>query len=428
MRPVLAALLIALVPSVVPAQSNPRYIPFQGAAKGALYVPDTGPAPRVAVLLMHRTSNFLSAPACRELSARGFMVLCMNPRSDNSEALVRWEQNPLDVKAGVEFLRKQPGIAKVVLWGHSGGGATMTFYQDVAEHGPSVCQGPNKLVQCGDELKGLPPADGIVLVDAHPGNPVNILRNLNPAVVTEGDPAKIDPALDPFDPKNGFNPNGPSKYSAEFKARYFKAQSARMNRLIDDAQARMKAIQAGTYRFPDDDAFLVVSGNGARIMEFDPGIHESTLQPRRLLKNDGTVVTEIVHSVRTASTDRDENRSFQGMLFLTLRSFLSANATRSTDALDGIDVCSSNNSVPCHAKGISVPVLVTAMGGHYFIRDNEISYEAVGSADKEYIVIEGATHGLTPCKACEKTPGQYGKATENLFNYVRDWINTRFAK
>jgi hypothetical protein len=256
---------------------------------------------------------------------------------------------------------------------------------------------------------------------------VNIVRNLNPAVTVEGDPLKIDPSLDPFDPTNGFNANGPSKYSEAFKERYFKAQAARMNRLIDDAQARMRLIESGKYRFPDDDAFLVVRGNGARLMEFDPSIHESTLKPRRLLKNDGTIVTEIVHSVRRASTDQDENRSFQGMLFLTLRSFLSANATRATDSMDGIDVCSSNNSVPCHAKGISVPVLVTAMGAHYFLRDNEISFEAVGSADKEYLIIEGATHGLTPCRACETTPGQFGKATENLFNYVRDWINKRFG-
>ena len=36
----------------------------------------------------------------------------------------------------------------------------MTFYQNVAENGVSVCQGPNKLVQCGNELAGLPKADG----------------------------------------------------------------------------------------------------------------------------------------------------------------------------------------------------------------------------------------------------------------------------
>ena len=61
---------------------------------------------------MHRASNFMNTLACAELSKRGFLVLCMNPRSDNNEALVRWETMPLDVKAGVEFLKKQLGSRK----------------------------------------------------------------------------------------------------------------------------------------------------------------------------------------------------------------------------------------------------------------------------------------------------------------------------
>ena len=125
------------------AQSNPHYIQFASvpnAVKGALYSPDPPqPAPHVGILVMHRASNFMNALACPELSKRGFLVLCMNPRSDNNEAAVRWETIPLDVKAGVEFLKKQPGITKLILWGFSGGGLTMSFYQNVAENGPSVC-------------------------------------------------------------------------------------------------------------------------------------------------------------------------------------------------------------------------------------------------------------------------------------------------
>ena len=162
--------LLLITAGVVHAQSNPRYVRFPGvpaSVKGAFYVPDApAQAPHVGIVLMHRTSNFMHALACTELSARGFAVLCMNPRSDNNEAAVRFETIPLDVKAGVEFLKKQPGITRVVLWGWSGGGATMTLYQSVAENGPSVCQGPAKLVQCGNDLAGLPPADGLILVDA----------------------------------------------------------------------------------------------------------------------------------------------------------------------------------------------------------------------------------------------------------------------
>src|SRR5262245_37592919 len=90
------------------AQSNPTYIQFPPAAvKGALYKPDPpAPAPRVGILVVHRTSNVMGSLACTELSKRGYMVLCLNPRSDNNEALVKWDQIALDVKSGVNFLRK----------------------------------------------------------------------------------------------------------------------------------------------------------------------------------------------------------------------------------------------------------------------------------------------------------------------------------
>ncbi|NDA46482.1 MAG: hypothetical protein EBY21_04240, partial [Alphaproteobacteria bacterium] len=122
------------------AQSNPRYIQFQpSATKGALYVPDSGPAPHTAFLTIHRTSNFMNMIGTGELAKRGFMVLGMNPRSDNNEASVNFEEIALDIKQGVEFLRKQAGITKVILIGFSGGGPSTTFYQAVAEKGISYC-------------------------------------------------------------------------------------------------------------------------------------------------------------------------------------------------------------------------------------------------------------------------------------------------
>jgi hypothetical protein len=427
-----AMLILVTGSSISFAQTNPRYIRFPdvpSAVKGALYAPDAPQKPpHVGILVIHRVSNFMNTLACVELSRRGFLVLCMNPRSDNNEALVRWETIPLDVKAGVEFLKKQQGITKIILWGFSGGGPTTTFYQNVAENGPSVCQGPKKLVQCGNELAGLPPADGLILVDAHPGNPVNGIRSINPAVVDDSRPDLINPDLDPFNDKNGYNPKGPSTYSEEFKKKYFRAQAERMNRLIERALAAQRQMKEGHYNYPDDDAFLIVRGDGARLMQLDLSIHAKTEKPRKLLKNDGTIVTEIVKSVRVASPRaRQQNATFEnGTRFLTVKSFLSANAVRGTDSMDGIDHCSSNNSPPCHLPTITVPLLVSAMGAHYFIRDNEIHYELAGSKDKDFVVVEGAEHGQTPCAPCETSPGQYSNSVKNFYDYVRTWINKRF--
>jgi hypothetical protein len=417
------SVIFMLAVSQSPAQSNPVYVQFSpGAVKGALYTPDSGPAPHVGILNMHRTSNRLGHISCRELSARGFMVLCMNPRFDNNEALVNWETVALDVRSGVNFLKAQPGITKVLLLGGSGGGPSLSFYQAVAENGPSYCQGPNKLVQCGNNLAGLPPADGIIFRDAHPGNPVNGVRSINPAVVSEQRPDLLNPTLDPFNPDNGYNPDGASVYSEEFKQQYFAAQAARMNKLIDTALKRLSQIG------DDDDIFLVPRGDGARLMQLDPSIHHSTISPQKLLKNDGTIVTQIVESVRLPNPElAQQNATFNnGTRLLTVRSFLSANATRGTNSMDGVDWCSTNNSTVCAVQAISVPMLVVAMGAHYFIRDNEMHYELAASVDKDFIVIEGATHGITPCVPCEQFPGQYSNTVENFFNYVAEWINARF--
>jgi len=422
-------LLFALIATRGLAQSHPVYIQFSpSVVKGALYKPDSGPAPHVGILIVHRTSNVLAQLATTELAGRGYLVLGLNTRFDNNEAAVNWDELALDVKSGVEFLRQQPGITKVLLLGGSGGGPTSTFYQAVAENGPAYCQGSNKLMPCGSNLAKLPPVDGIILRDAHPGISVNTLRQLNPAVMDEADPRQINPDLDPFNAANGFRPDQPSVYSEEFKQKYFKAQSARMNRLIGIAQQRLSQMQARTDLYPDNDVFVVVRGGGPRLMQLDPSIHHSTLKPHKLVKNDGTVVTQIVESVRPVPKNAAAfNSSFEsGTLLLTLRSFLSANAIRSTDSMDGIDSCSSNNSTPCALRRISVPILITAMQGHYFIRDNEIHYDAAASKDKDYVVIEGATHGITPCTACENTPGQYGNSVKNFFDYAQSWIDARF--
>src|ERR1700758_1897646 len=193
-------------PVVSSAQSHPEYIAL-GRISAALYKPDTGPAPHVGFVIGHRTANYLNHIACRELSSRGFLALCFNTRFQNNESQVRWEETPLDVKAAVEYVRRQPGITKVILFGHSGGGPLMSFYQAVAENGPAYCKGPNKLTECADDLASLPPADGIVFADAHPGNAINLLRSLNPAVANENNPPDAPPIaeIDMFDPGNGFN-------------------------------------------------------------------------------------------------------------------------------------------------------------------------------------------------------------------------------
>ena len=424
---------LAIGARALAAAPAPTYVQFSGAAKGALYWPDAAkyPSPHVGVIAMHRNSNFLSHISTKELPARGFVVLGMNPRCDNNEAACApWENNALDVKQGVNYLRSQPGITKVVLLGHSGGGPTMTFYQAVAEKGVAFCQQPGKLIKCSSALAGLPRADGVILMDAHPGNGINAVRSLSanvtndPAVLNQNREPSTNPQLDPFDAGNGYLPGGLARYSDAFKDRYFKAQSDRMNYLISKALARLDEIEASG---SGDAPFIVPLGDNARLSQIDLSIHHSTLLPRKLVKNDGTVEDRFpVESVRVASLAPGDEKGFGSTMFLTVKSFLSVRAVRSTDSMDGIGWCSSNNSTPCNLQQMTIPLLVTAMGGHYFIRDAEHYFDMAASSDKDFYVIEGATHGGTECTACETTPRQYSNATKNLFDLMRDWMAARF--
>jgi hypothetical protein len=97
--------LVAPIPSF--SQSNPIFLQL-GQAKGALYKPDSGPAPHVGIIVMHREANYMNNIACTEFSKRGFMVLCMNSRFENNESIVAWELIPLDVAQGVNYLKKHP--------------------------------------------------------------------------------------------------------------------------------------------------------------------------------------------------------------------------------------------------------------------------------------------------------------------------------
>jgi pimeloyl-ACP methyl ester carboxylesterase len=334
----------------------------------------------------------------------------------------------------VRFLRSQPGITTVILIGHSGGGPTTSYYQAVAENGPSYCKGLNKLSPCTDnQLAGFLPtdkADGIVFMDAHPGHSVNGLRSLNAAVRKEGKPNfPLNKKLDPFDPANGFNPNGDSIYSSRFVKNYTDAQAERMNDLIDQALQLRADIAAGNTLPTENDAFIAYR-DSARLSDFSTGVWKGTLHPAKLLKNNGAIDTsQVVNTVRVSDPgNKETDESFDGALFLTITSFLSANSIRAWNSLDGIDWCSSNSSTPCAVSNISVPILVMSMQGHYFIRDGDYIYESSASKDKDFVVVEGATHGLSPCTPCSALRGNadYSNARINMFNYIRDWANARF--
>ena len=432
MRCGLAATTALLWPAASFAQSHPEFIP--GRVNMVLYRPDSGPAPHIAFLIAHRTGNNLGNVACRELAKRGFAALCFNTRYVNNETAVQWENIALDVKAAVDYARTVPGITKVILYGHSGGTPLMTYFQAVAENGVSFCQGPDKLVQCGNNLAGMKPADGFLIDEGHAGDGFQSSTGINPSLaMVDGKPKLVDPSVDPFDPANGYNPKGASHYSQEFRNRYYAAQSKVMNAQIARVQALQAQIKQGEGRYPDNDIVLVpfsAERGAARLSELDPSVPEymSTSKPQKILKNDGTIVTQIVHSIEPPHPNRIKtNRSFEiGTKVLTIKSYLSTNAIKSTNSFDGVDWCSVNNSSMCNVQSIKAPTLIVAMGAYHLLADEERLFEKSAAADKDYIVVEGGTLGYTGCRDCGAPPENFSNAEKNNFDYVAKWANARF--
>jgi hypothetical protein len=426
----LAVSLAAALPAL--AQTNPAFVQL-GRVSATIYKPDSGPAPHIAFLISHRSANNLNNVACRELSKRGFLAFCFNTRFVNNDSIVNWEEIALDVKTAVDYVRALPGVTKIVLLGHSGGSPLMSYYQAVAENGIAYCQGANKIAQCDATLAGMKPADGLLFDEAHPGDGVQALRGINPSLIIEGGKVRIDASLDPFDAKNGYNPKGASHYPPEFRTRYYAAQSKVMNDQLAKVTALAARIKKGESIYPDNDVVLVPfsdQAGAARLDQMDPSIPEmmSTRRPQKLLKNDGSIVTQIVKSIEPAHPEQAKrNRSFDdGTKMLTVTAYLSANAVRSTDSLDGIDHCSNNNSTICAVQSIHVPTLIVAMGAYHMLRDEELMYDKSAASDKDYIVIEGAELNYNACKPCEATPGQYGNSLKNNFDYIAKWANARF--
>lgn len=415
-------LMLFMASGAMWAQSRAEFV-MVGRTPGVVRRPDTGPAPHVAVLYLNGLS--VIHPMCEEMAHRGFLTLCMIEQDTGDS----WENTALQLKAGAEYVRRQPGITKVVLYGHSGGGAIASFYQAVAENGAAFCQDSKKLSACSDQLAGLPPADGVLFPDAHPGMAVMDLRMVNPSITSDGLKTHIDPKLDPMNPENGFNPKGPSHYSSEFQERYFKAQAQVMNQLIAKAQQLQARVRSGEITDPTADKVAILGfGANSRLDSMDPSIDSlmRTRQPRRLLRNDGSIVTEVIRSVSVGGAGQRQGPVRLGVSEGSSAHFLSRVAVRATHSVNGVDYCTASSVTVCNTRSIRVPVLFIPVGAGGFMADEEIMFEDSPAKDKEFIVVEGATHGGQPCKPCEKTPGQYSNSERNMYTYISDWINKRF--
>jgi len=411
----------------------PQYVHFSGQAQASLWWPEPAqhPNPTTAILMVHRTGNFMNHVGLRELSRRGFVSLGLNTHAVNNEGAVEYDGRiAMDLRAAVEFLRNDLGMERVVMIGHSGGGNTISLYQAIAENGLSICQGENKIVECGDDPRQIGPvADALIFMDSNVGTAINMLRRWNPAVIDERDPRQLDPTLNPWLESNGYNPNGCSRYSEEFKERYFRAQAERIGRLTVHAQEIAAAMDNGTHVPTDNDKFVAYRIN-ARLYDLDNTIDSHTRSPRKLLRDNREIVTQVVHTVRPCGeplgySTPEVDAQLERTRDMNVRALLGIWSIRANDSMYDIDYCSANGSTMCMVQHVRAPTLITASQGNPYVVDNERMFEMSGSVRKDYVVIEGATHGMDNCTACEGGP--YHNVRRNFWDYLATWIDSGFT-
>ncbi len=338
MRFFLGFLALVLTAQAGWAQSQPirtTYVKL-GSSSAVLMEPATqGPKSHIVIVytypgttlsLNQAPVNNFDDPSGPQLAGRGYRELLLNHGLTGPK--VGYESIAPAIGKAIQYARSLPGVDTVLLLGHSIGGPLVTFYQNVAENGPGVCQGPEKIYPCrGDLLKNLPKADGVVLTDVHLGEAFRVLTYLDPAVTDERHPLQRNAKLDMFETASGYDRSTASaNYGASFLKDFFAGQAARNDKLIADAQARLAAIQAGKGKYKDDEPFDVAEVT-ARPLQPDVHLTSRTRDQHLLLKSDGTNATQIVKSVRPPmGQDRVAGTYEQ----YTVRGFLAGEAVRTT--------------------------------------------------------------------------------------------------
>ncbi|MFE3543768.1 alpha/beta hydrolase family protein [Nocardia sp. NPDC059177] len=330
----------------------------------------------LAVLMAHPASNFLSHFLVRAFADAGIPIMAMNTRYAANEAALLMERAAEDLGAGVRWLREHHGFARVVLLGFSGGGPLMSFYQSQAER-PTITTTPTGDTVALDQLV---PADGLMLVGAHPGR-ARVLRHwIDPAVVDENDPYRTDPALDLYAPERTVPL--PADWVAEYRA----AQLARMRRIDDFAQEQLTR-GAGN---PGADRAFVVHRTVA-----DPRFVDITIDPS------DRVPGSLYGDPRTA------NWAAGGLArFVTARSWLSTWSDDHSQAAAATDLAA-----------VTAPTLVLALRGDQaaFVSESREMHTASADPRAELIELPDLTHYLVD------QPG----GTAQIVDQVRSWLVRR---
>ena len=313
--------------------------------------------PTTGILSMHPAGHGFRHFSIEGLGEVGLAALRLRSRYAGDDSTLIMEEIMLDIAVGVKFLREW-GCQKVVLFGHSGGGPLMAFYQSQAES-PTVSSTP-----AGDPpdltKAKIPPADAVITSGAHLGRHRSLSTRIDPAVIDENDPSATDPELDMYNPRNG------PPYSQEFLARYRKGQMERCERITASVQKKLAEVKSLNHPVMRDLPFIVWRTE-AHPIYLDLSI-EPNLRSRGNNRGDDTFALNYAPKA-------------QGR-FTTLRSWLSQ-----------WSYSSSNADTLRHIARVSVPLLITqGTADRSPMSQATKIYQTATTKDKTLYWAEGANH------------------------------------
>ena len=321
--------------------------------------PDVGES-KTVILFSHPVGGGSFLPLVSALARAGRHVVYCNPRYRGNDTALIMEKCVLDLGACIADLKTRFGYEKVVLGGWSGGGSLSLFYQDQAQT-PTITHTP-----AGDEVDivgaGLQAADGVLLLAAHISRSVTMTEWLDPSILDETRPFERDVSLNLYDP--AFPETAP--YSPEFVQRFRQAQIDRNRRITAWAKAQLAELKAAGD--PDAERCFVVQGTMSDVRWTDPTQDPSDRRPYACYLGDPKIVND-----GPVGLGR----------FTTLRSWLSQWS---------YDESRANGVV--NAGRISCPVLVVNNTADLACTPSHAQrlFDAVASADKSLVHIEGADH------------------------------------
>ena len=388
-------------------------------------------ASRIALLFAHPGDSNFNHAAGREMARRGYRILMLNQED---------EDNPADTyapstSAALKHLRGLAGVEKVVVITHSGGGHHMAFYQNAAENGAKACAGPEKIYPVSSRTRHRPrqarrsdPAGP----DARRVSSDELDRSgrrFGGAAATE---AVAGYVRQPQRLRRGQPPRARTRRNS--RALFCRANPPSAA-LIEQARTRLApSKRAADYR--DDEPFVVpgmgISATGAQALSAGRPLVASTRGRTCLEGRRHAGHRDRACPVRPPSGARpDEALATLSVMTQnsTVRRFLAVSAIRTRRTTRSprrhrrrrLDVRHEQHAR--QRQGITVPTLVLSMTCHYLMVPDEIIFDHLAAKDKQLVMVEGATHGFTPCRP------EYGDTMARTFDYVDGWLKHagRFA-